>query len=153
MQTNLSNEIVNTRTAEHYTWGAGCDGWHLVTRAELSCIQERIPPGASEERHYHAKARHFFYVIAGELTIEVDDRLYTMSSGDGLEIRPQQRHQVMNRSGEDVRILVISQPESHGDRLAAGVSSTAERYCYCSGRYASAALISQLEPSAKRSEF
>lgn len=111
--------MVNAGTAEHYKWGAGCDGWHLVKRAELSCIEERMPPGTSEVRHYHVRARQFFYVVAGELTIEVDERLYSMRPGDGLEIGPEQRHQVMNRGREDVRMLVISQPASHGDRITA----------------------------------
>ena len=30
---------ISTSTADHYTWGAGCDGWHMVNRPELSLIQ------------------------------------------------------------------------------------------------------------------
>ena len=44
-------------TAEHYAWGAGCDGWHLVRAPALSVIQERMPPGAAEVRHRHAVAQ------------------------------------------------------------------------------------------------
>ncbi len=49
--------IKNTTTAEHYTWGSVCEGFRLLDRAELSVIQERIPPGAAELRHYHQRAR------------------------------------------------------------------------------------------------
>jgi mannose-6-phosphate isomerase-like protein (cupin superfamily) len=36
----------------------------------------------------------------------------------GLTIPTEIPHQVFNRSGEDARFLVISQPPSHGDRIA-----------------------------------
>ena len=42
--------MIDRGTAEHYTWGDGCDGWHLVKGADLSVIQERMPPGARAER-------------------------------------------------------------------------------------------------------
>lgn len=60
--------------AEHYVWGEVNDGWHLVKRDDLSVIEERIQPGAAEVRHYHQKARQFFYVLAGELTMEAGGR-------------------------------------------------------------------------------
>ncbi len=110
---------VSAATAEHYVWGEVCDGWHLVRSAELSVIEERMPPGASEQRHRHEFARQFFYVLAGELTMEVDGVDHALTAGMGLEIAPKCAHQAMNRGGEDVRFLVVSQPRSHGDRVPA----------------------------------
>jgi quercetin dioxygenase-like cupin family protein len=112
-------EPVTHATAEHYVWGEVCDGWHLVRSAELSVIEERMPPGASEQRHRHEHSRQFFYVLAGELTMELDGMVHALGAGVGLEIAPGMAHQAMNRSGEDVRFLVVSQPPSHGDRVAA----------------------------------
>jgi len=111
-------EPIRAATAEHYVWGEVCDGWHLVRSAELSVIEERMPPGASEQRHKHEFARQFFYVLAGELTMEADGMVHVLATGVGLEIAPGIAHQAMNRSGEDVRFLVVSQPRSHGDRTA-----------------------------------
>jgi mannose-6-phosphate isomerase-like protein (cupin superfamily) len=34
-----------------------------------------------------------------------------------MEISPGQRHQALNRSGAPVRMIVTSQPPSHGDRI------------------------------------
>jgi mannose-6-phosphate isomerase-like protein (cupin superfamily) len=106
------------RAAEHnhYPWGAGCDGWHLLQTEELSVIEERMPPGSEEQRHFHERSRQFFYVLQGELAIEVDGQDHSLNAGDGLEIAPRQRHQVRNRSLNDARFIVISQPPSHGDR-------------------------------------
>jgi mannose-6-phosphate isomerase-like protein (cupin superfamily) len=112
-------EPVSTATADHYIWGEACDGWHLVRTAELSVIEERMPPGAAEQRHRHERARQFFYVLAGELTMELDGTTHVLDAGMGLEIAPKQAHQAMNRSGADVRFLVTSVPPSHGDRTTA----------------------------------
>jgi mannose-6-phosphate isomerase-like protein (cupin superfamily) len=106
-------------SAPHYRWGAGCDGWHLVRGPGLSVIQERMPPATSEVRHRHAAARQFFYVLSGELDLEVAGARHRLGAGTGLEVRPGAPHQAANRTDADVEFLVISQPPSHGDRLPA----------------------------------
>jgi quercetin dioxygenase-like cupin family protein len=83
---------------------------------ELSIIQERMPPGASESRHRHGRARQFFYVLRGQLTLECAGRHHRLSSGQGLEIEPGVPHEARNDSADPVDFLVVSQPPSHGDR-------------------------------------
>jgi quercetin dioxygenase-like cupin family protein len=109
--------VVSTKTAEHYTWGDGCDGWHLLRAPGLSVIQERMPPGAAEARHLHERARQFFYVLAGRLTMELEGRRHRIRAGEGLEVPPGAAHQALNDSDADVHFLVVSHPHSHGDRL------------------------------------
>jgi hypothetical protein len=46
-------KISSIENAEHYIWGEGCDGWHLVQPDSLSVFQERMPPGCSEKMHLH----------------------------------------------------------------------------------------------------
>jgi mannose-6-phosphate isomerase-like protein (cupin superfamily) len=114
-------KIVNFKSAQHYEWGipdADCDGWHLVKTPGLSVIEELMPPGTSETSHVHLHARQFFFVLEGELTLEVKDHDFVLHAGDGLEISPGLVHQALNRSPRSVRMLVISQPSSHGDRTA-----------------------------------
>jgi uncharacterized cupin superfamily protein len=77
-----------------------------------------MPSGATEQRHLHRVARQFFYVLVGELTLEVEGREIVLRTGQGMEVAPGNAHQAMNRCAVDVRMLVISQPPSHGDRLA-----------------------------------
>jgi len=113
---------VSASNAEHYTWGPSdrpCDGWHLVRAPEVSVILERMPPGACEARHRHERARQFFFVLEGRLTIELDGRETELAAGSGLEVAPARPHQAFNRANCDARFLVISQPPSHGDRVAA----------------------------------
>jgi len=113
------NRVIDAGTAEHYAWGGVCDGWHLVRAEGLSVIEERMPTGAQEQRHSHAKARQFFYVLEGELTMEVEGREHRLGARQGIEVAPGERHQAMNESGADVRFLVISSPPAQGDRQPA----------------------------------
>ena len=110
------SEAISTATADHYVWGGICDGWHLVRAENLSVIEERMPPGTEEQRHWHQRARQFFYILDGELTMQFDDRAVTLGERQGIEIAPGLRHQAKNLSAADTRFLVISQPPSHGDR-------------------------------------
>ena len=108
--------VVDTALALHYSWGKGSEGWHLLDRRDLSIIQELVPPGDRERRHYHSAARQFFYILKGEAVIEVDDSRFVLRSGQGLEVPPGVSHQFMNESEYDVWFLVVSAPRAHGDR-------------------------------------
>ncbi len=107
---------VERDTAERYAWGAGCDGWHLVQDAELSVIEERMPPGAAEARHRHRRAQQFFYVLSGRADFELDGQTLALGPGQGVRVPPGAPHQILNPGPDALRFLVISQPPSHGDR-------------------------------------
>jgi mannose-6-phosphate isomerase-like protein (cupin superfamily) len=82
----MDNIAISKLTAEHYTWGNRCDGWHLVKNPQLSVIQERMPAGAAEARHFHHHAQQFFYVITGQAVMEVDGRPIILTAGEGMWI-------------------------------------------------------------------
>ena len=109
--------VVNVENAEHYTWGAGCDGWRLLNTSDLSVIQERIPAGLGEVKHYHDRARQLFYVLQGQLEIEADDETVQLERGDSFEISAGVEHQVRNPFGKETLFLVISAPSTQGDRV------------------------------------
>jgi mannose-6-phosphate isomerase-like protein (cupin superfamily) len=110
-------QIVDRSNSEHYLWGAGCDGWHLLKRDDLSIITERVSPGANEKRHYHVRSRQFFYILTGTATIEVDGVRHSLRANQGIEIPPGVAHQFWNESSSEVTFLVISMPKAHGDRV------------------------------------
>ena len=111
--------VVSIENAEHYRWGDASEGWHLLKSDELSVIEERVPPGDSDARHYHRVAQQFFYVLAGEATLEVAGDIHNLSSGQGLAVPATVPHQLSNQSTDVLRFLVVSQPMSHGDRVGA----------------------------------
>ena len=112
--------------AEHYVWGGVCDGWHLLKRDDLSVIRERVPPGAAETRHRHARSRQFFYVLDGAAVIEVEGVEHSLAAAQGLHVPPGAAHRFRNESAADVHFLVISAPRSHGDREYAPAAPAAQ---------------------------
>jgi mannose-6-phosphate isomerase-like protein (cupin superfamily) len=110
--------MISQANAERYTWGAECDGWHLVKSESLSVIHERMPAGASETRHYHRAAQQFFFVLRGVATLEVNGQREQLCAHQGIHVPPNVPHQMFNDSFEEIEFLVISQPPSHGDRVA-----------------------------------
>jgi mannose-6-phosphate isomerase-like protein (cupin superfamily) len=108
---------VDVSSARQYRWGSASDGWFLLDRQDLSVIQERVPPGDQEHRHRHTRARQFFYILAGQATLEIDGTPVTLAAGQGVEVPPGTPHQFFNQSSADVEMLVISSPRSHGDRV------------------------------------
>jgi len=111
-----SSAPISIACAEHYVWGEVCDGWHLLKDPSLSVIQERVPPGASETRHFHSSARQFLYVLTGVATLELDGHCIELKAGEGFDIPPTIRHRFANRSAAEVSFLVISSPATQGDR-------------------------------------
>jgi len=85
--------------------------------AELTIIQERMPPGAAEAKHRHTKSRQFFYVLSGSATMICDGVSAVLNAEDGLEIPPGVVHQIANLGTTPLEIVVTSQPPSHGDRV------------------------------------
>jgi mannose-6-phosphate isomerase-like protein (cupin superfamily) len=109
----------SVKVGAHYTWGDGCDGWHLVRAAGLSVIEERMPPGTREQRHWHARALQVFYVLAGTLTLEVEGVRHELGPRTAIELPQGTAHQAFNETSSDVEFLVISMPPAQGDRRAA----------------------------------
>ncbi|HXJ90676.1 MAG TPA: cupin domain-containing protein [Candidatus Binatia bacterium] len=107
---------VSRVNAEYYRWGHDCDAWHLVKDPQLTVIEELMPPGAAEVRHYHKEAQQFFYILAGEAIMEVEDDPVLVPAGSGIRILPGVWHQIRNPSSSALRLLVISHPPSHGDK-------------------------------------
>ncbi len=110
-------EIVSKDNAEHYIWGEICDGWHLLKSAGLSVIQERVPPGGTEVKHYHERAHQFFFVLSGEASLEIGSEKLTVSSQQGLSVPPNVPHRLFNESQQELSFIVISSPLSQGDRV------------------------------------
>jgi mannose-6-phosphate isomerase-like protein (cupin superfamily) len=110
-------EAISKKNSEHYTWGKVCDGWHLLQSPALSVIQERVPPGGAETRHYHEHAQQFFFVLSGEAVMELENKEIVLGPQQGFALPPRSPHRLLNRGNMDLTFLVISNPPSHGDRV------------------------------------
>jgi mannose-6-phosphate isomerase-like protein (cupin superfamily) len=109
-------EPTSTQNAEHYVWGQVCEGWHLLKEQDLSVIQERVPPGAGEAKHFHSKARQYFFVLSGSAKLEFLNQEISFQQGQGVHVPPGVVHRFVNMSNTEVHFLVISAPTTRGDR-------------------------------------
>ena len=107
---------VSIQNADHYVWGDQCDGWHLLKGDSLHVIQEKVPPGKSERRHFHSTAQQFFFILAGQAVMELNGEDHQLSAGEGIHIPPGMPHQFKNPFRDPVEFLVISNPTTRGDR-------------------------------------
>ncbi len=106
----------NKSNAPHYTWGEVCSGWHLVINADLSVIQEIIPPKSGEVTHQHHRTQQFFYILKGIASFEVDDQSIEIPEGSGVHIEPGVNHRIWNGKNKNLEFLIISQPIVGADR-------------------------------------
>jgi len=116
-QSATDSKVVSFSNGEHYHWGIKCDGWHLVKSPQLSVIQEKIPPGSGETRHYHKRAEQFFFIIAGVATMELDGNIHHVRPMQGIHVPAGKWHRISNDASTDLIITVTSTPPSHGDRV------------------------------------
>lgn len=79
-------------------------------------IHEKMPPGTHEKRHFHSISRQFFYVLEGNLTMELEGVKHEIKAQQGIEIPPGAKHQARNDSQLPVEFIVISHPTTRGDR-------------------------------------
>lgn len=112
-------EPVDVNTADHYVWGDVSDGWRLLDSPGLSVIEERVPAGAGEEWHVHDTATQFFYVLEGAAQMQTAAGAVDLAARQGVEIMPGLAHRFFNPGETETRFLVISTPNSRGDRRPA----------------------------------
>ncbi len=111
------NIVSKTNPLKHYRWGASCDGWDLVNESSFSVKLERMPPHTSEQRHFHEKARQFFYVLKGEAIFEIELDRITVKQEQGIHIDAGRQHRIINESKQDLEFLLSSQPSTIHDRI------------------------------------
>lgn len=120
--------MISWQNAEHFRWREVCDGWYLVNQpTRLTVLQERMPPGTSEVRHYHREAYQFFFILAGVATLELNGQRYELHPHEGIAVPPLVPHQMWNLSDAPMEFLVISQPNSRDDRVLVAAPQEPDR--------------------------
>lgn len=107
---------VDVTNAEHYVWGEVSDGWRLRDSPGLSVIEERVPAGADEKWHVHDSATQFFYVLEGRAQMQTTEGTVELAARQDVEIPAGLAHRFFNPSAAETRFLVISAPNTRGDR-------------------------------------
>jgi mannose-6-phosphate isomerase-like protein (cupin superfamily) len=82
------------------------------TGGSLSVFEETIPPGVGAPPHTHSREDEAFYVVAGEMTFEIEGRDTPLQLGaGGFVLAPRgSRHAFRNESTVDAKMLVLALP-------------------------------------------
>jgi len=104
--------------AHHYTWGDNCEGWILHNTGEMSLIQEKMPPGTTEELHYHEKSDQIFYILEGAAQFETMTSHRSLLPEQSVLVPKRTLHKISNDNNMELRFLVYSMPHSHGDKIS-----------------------------------
>jgi mannose-6-phosphate isomerase-like protein (cupin superfamily) len=87
----------------------------LLARRQLHIMQERMPPGTSEQRHRHAGTVQCYYILHGTAAVEVAGTDVVVGPG-GDRAAAGAQHQIRNDGSEPVEFLVISSQLPRHDR-------------------------------------
>jgi mannose-6-phosphate isomerase-like protein (cupin superfamily) len=66
-----------------------------------------VPPGSSEGLHKHASVGEVYYVIRGNGDLTVAGETAAIGQGDGIPIKPDEAHSVLNTGAEDLELMII----------------------------------------------
>ena len=81
------------------------------TEGRLALVEMRLPPGfAGPPLHIHGAWDEGFYVLEGEVTIQIGNRVFVASHGMFAFAPRETPHTFANRSVEEARILVVLTP-------------------------------------------
>jgi mannose-6-phosphate isomerase-like protein (cupin superfamily) len=111
------NPVSKAYPLQQYRWGNDCDGWNFVNDSSMTVKQERMPAGASETLHYHQHAQQFFFILDGEASFEIEDRIIIVKEQEGIHIRAGQKHRIINHTESAIEFILSSQPSTENDRI------------------------------------
>ncbi len=103
--------------SEHYHWGTNCSGWYLVKSEKLSVTEELMPANTTEHKHNYNFSKHYFYILKGTETFEIEKEILEANKGEGIHIYPQVVHRISNDKSSDLEFVLISQTTTRGDRV------------------------------------
>src|ERR1700746_417090 len=69
-----------------------------------------LAPGIGVPRHTHTREDETYYVLSGELKVEVGDQTFLLRPGDSLFAARNIPHQIQNTGREENRYLLVFSP-------------------------------------------
>lgn len=69
-----------------------------------------LAPGERVVEHFHPYSEEFLYLMAGEVTIDLDSAPHVVRAGQGLVVPTGMRHRVRNTGTEQARIVFHLSP-------------------------------------------
>ena len=74
-------------------------------------------PGQTLGEHGHGQVEETFYFLEGKAKMVIAGKACTAESGDAFRIEPKERHDIINDSDSNVRIIFIKYPYLPDDKI------------------------------------
>lgn len=114
----------------------------------LAIMDSIVPPGfPGPVRHRHAHMTDVFYVLEGELAIELDGEWHALGPGSFVLVPPGIPHTFANRGTVPARVLNIQQPPGNEQYLKEAVKRMAEGQPWSPAEMAKVAAQYDFEPA------
>lgn len=84
-------------------------------RSNFAIVQ--FQAGQDFKAHYHNIMEENFYILEGEVDIEVDGVAHTLKAGQMIHIEPKEVHYVINRSNGPVKMVSTLAPFQEVDKV------------------------------------
>ncbi len=95
-------------------WGPGDLYTYLVTGAQsggaVFAMEADVPHGAGPPPHVHSREDETLYILDGELEVQLDNEVQTVSKGDFVWLPKGVPHRFTNLSGKPARMILSFQP-------------------------------------------
>lgn len=85
-----------------------CIDWGLIL----------LKPGQTTGAHGHKEVEETFYFIKGSPKILVNDVEYRVKEGDAFRIEPLEKHDIVNDTREEVKLIFIKTPYLPEDKIS-----------------------------------
>lgn len=76
-----------------------------------------LKPGQTMGAHGHQEVEETFYFIKGSPKILVNDVKYNVKEGDAFRIEPLEKHDIVNNTQEEVKVVFIKTPYLPQDKI------------------------------------
>jgi quercetin dioxygenase-like cupin family protein len=106
----LANPIIAKTAVDQMVLGMSHD--YRLTPADGFglAVLATVPPGLGAPTHRHEVDEELFFVVEGELTVDLDGRTHRLSAGDSCHIPVGSVHAFRNESQSDTRFLALVTP-------------------------------------------
>lgn len=82
----------------------------LVRNKQMNALLMHIPANSESPKVHRSEGEDFFYVLDGEIDIDVGDERYQLGPGDCIHINSQIDHNMINKTDGTVRMLWVGTP-------------------------------------------
>ena len=89
------------------------------TGGAYSLLEMALAPGMGVPRHTHTREDEAYFVLAGELEVTVQDKVFVLQAGDTLMAPRDIPHQLRNSGGVENHYLLVFSPAGFDEFLKA----------------------------------